>query len=72
MPLPPLYVEGLAQHAARGLDRLNVYKLGLVEALLKDALRRMRREEDPEEVAAVVRTALEVTMWELPPPWRGA
>jgi hypothetical protein len=70
MSLPPLYVEGLTQRAQRGLLELDVYKLGLIEALLKETLRQIDREASPEDIRAQVRTALDVTLWELPPPWR--
>ena len=70
MGLPPLYTEGLLQHARRGLLRLCEYKLGTVEALLKQALRRLDSEEPPEAVRESLRTALDVVLWEMPPPWR--
>lgn len=71
MGLPPLYNEGLLQHARRGLLQLHEYKLGMVEALLKDALRRLDSEDDPPEgVRDDIRTALDVILWEMPPPWR--
>ena len=70
MALPPLYVEGLTQKARRGLLDLHVYKLGLVEALLKETLRELEGDARPDVVADNVRTALDVTLWELRPPWR--
>jgi hypothetical protein len=68
--LPPLYVEGLTQKARRGLLDLQIYKLGLVEALLKQTLRELEGDARQDVVADNVRTALEVTLWELRPPWR--
>ncbi len=70
MPLPPLYVEGLTQKARRGLLDLQIYKLGLVEALLKETLRELEGDARPEVVTGNVRTALDVVLWELRPPWR--
>ncbi len=70
VPLPPLYVEGLTQKARRGLLELQIYKLGLVEALLKETLRELDGDARPDVVADKVRTALDVTLWELRPPWR--
>lgn len=70
MGLPPLYTEGLLQHARRGLLRLCEYKLGLVEALLKDALRQLDSDGAPESIRHDLRTALDVVLWEMPPPWR--
>lgn len=70
MGLPPLYTEGLLQHARRGLLRLCEYKLGLVEALLKDALRQLDADGAPESIRHDLRTALDVVLWEMPPPWR--
>jgi hypothetical protein len=72
MTLPALYVEGLSQRALLGQDQLNAYKLGLIEAILKEA-----RGLDAAEGAALraaVEVALEVVRWEprhLPPPDRG-
>ncbi len=63
MTLPPLYLEGLTQRALRGQEQLHVYKLGLVEAILKEALR-----ADEAQGAAAIRpaaqTALDVLRWE--------
>ena len=70
MPLPPLYVEGLTQKARRGLLDLQTYKLGLVEALLKQTLRELDGDARPDVVTENLRTALDVTRWELRPPWR--
>ncbi len=70
MALPPLYTEGLLQHARRGLVQLQDYKLGIVEALLKDALRRLDSDGPADAVRDDVRTALNVVLWEMPPPWR--
>ena len=70
VPLPPLYVEGLTQKARRGLLELQSYKLGLVEALLKETLRELEGDARPDVVADHARTALDVTLWELRPPWR--
>ncbi len=70
VPLPPLYVEGLTQKAQRGLIELQEYKLGLVEALLKQTLRELEGDAQLDVVAASLRTALDVTLWELRPPWR--
>lgn len=70
MSLPPLYLEGLKQSAVRGRARLDAYKLGIVEAVLKQA-----RGAGGDEAALVMRraveTALEVVRWEPrpdPPP----
>lgn len=80
MALPPLYSEGLLQHARRGLVQLQDYKLGIVEALLKDVLRRLDSGAEADAVGEArrvadavredVRTALDVVLWEMPPPWR--
>lgn len=64
MSLPALYLEGLAQRALLGAAELNAYKVGLVEAVLKDALRTARAGDPGEAVEAGVRTAIEVTRWE--------
>ena len=66
MTLPDLYQVGLAQRSMGGEAHLNIYKLGLIEAILKEGL----RAEDPEgEVLRVkAREALDVAMWEPRPP----
>ena len=69
--LPPLYSEGLHQHARQGFLELCVYKLGLIEAILKDAIRRVES-EDPDVVKAKLRDAVAVAQWELRPPRRTA
>jgi len=69
--LPPLYAEGLRQHSRRGLLDLCVYKLGLIEAILKDTIRTMDA-EDAEVVKAKLRDAVAVAQWELRPPRRSA
>ncbi len=67
MPLPPLYVEGLMQHALRGHPALVTYKLGLIEALLKDTLRRVDDADETDDVVRVnLRTALDVARWDPP------
>ena len=70
VPLPPLYVEGLSQKARQGLVQLQDYKLGLLEALLKETLRELEGDARLDVLATNVRTALDVTLWELRPPWR--
>jgi hypothetical protein len=67
MTIPPLYAEGLAQHALRGAEQLHGYKLGLIEAILKQALRD-EGAEDPEAMRAAMRTAIDVAQWEMRPP----
>jgi len=69
--LPPLYSEGLNQHARQGFLELCVYKLGLIEAILKETVRRLDS-EDPEVVKARLRDAVAVAQWELRPPRRSA
>ena len=69
MSLPPLYAEGLRQHARQGFEKLSVYKLGLIEAILRDILRTMDS-TGPDAAKAKIRNALEVAQWELAPPWR--
>jgi hypothetical protein len=66
--LPELYLEGLTQRALRGREPLNVYKLGLIEAILKEAL----ADDDPDcpTVRLAVKTALSVARWEMPAPRR--
>ncbi|HSH60243.1 MAG TPA: hypothetical protein VK988_11500 [Acidimicrobiales bacterium] len=67
MTLRPLYLEGLTQRALRGQDQLGVYKLGLIEAILKEAL----RSDQGQDVAALrsaVQDAVEVAQWEMRAP----
>lgn len=64
MSLPALYLEGLAQRALLGAAELNAYKVGLVEAVLKDALRIARAGDAGEAVEAGALTAIEVARWE--------
>jgi hypothetical protein len=65
MALPDLYLEGLMQRALLGEDRLNAYKLGLIQAILKAALG-----ADDADAAEALRSdlklALEVARWETP------
>ncbi|MFN2608936.1 MAG: hypothetical protein ABR511_13780 [Acidimicrobiales bacterium] len=70
MSLPPLYVEGLMQRGGGGLLELDTYKLGLVEALLKQALRQLDDEAPADRLHDTLRAALDVTLWEAPDPWR--
>ena len=67
MTLPTLYVEGLRQRALLGQGPLNVYKLGLIEAILKETLRG-GEDQAPETLRAAIQTALDVARWELRPP----
>jgi hypothetical protein len=67
MTLPKLYLEGLTQRALRGQDQLNTYKLGLIEAILKDALR-TSDEDNWVEMRSAAQTALDVARWEMRPP----
>ena len=69
MTLPKLYLEGLTQRALRGQEQLNVYKLGLIEAILKDALRG-EEGRDSATVRSAMQTALDVARWEMRPPRR--
>ncbi|HEV2809249.1 MAG TPA: hypothetical protein VGV93_02480 [Acidimicrobiales bacterium] len=71
MSLPALYVEGLMQRSAHGSTELNAYKLGLIEALLKETLRGSVT-TCGEAVQAGLRTALEVARWEPPSGRRAA
>lgn len=66
MTLPPLYLEGLSQRALLGQAQLNVYKLGLIEAILKEAVR-SDQEQDPATIRSAIRTAVEVAQWEMRP-----
>ncbi len=56
------------QHVLRGHPALVSYKLGLIEALLKDTLRQV--DDVGEEALGLVRsnlrTALDVALWEPP------
>ncbi len=70
MTLPTLYLEGLMQRSVLGSAELNAYKLGLIEALLKDTLRRAGRMDDGDQLQANLRTAIEVARWEPPGPPR--
>lgn len=72
MPLPALYLEGLMQRSLHGSAELNTYKLGLIEALLKDALRRADTIDGGDMVKASLRTAVEVARWEPPSAGRPA
>ena len=67
MPLPELYLEGLTQRALCGQDQLNIYKLGLIEAILKEALRADDEEEHLATIRSAVQTALDVARWDMPP-----
>jgi hypothetical protein len=64
MTLPALYLQGLTQSAVGGPERLGSYKLGLIEAVLKDALR--SDEDDGAAIRSPAQTALEVARWEPP------
>ncbi len=64
MALPTLYLEGLTQRALRGQDQLNVYKLGLIESILKETIR-ASDEQDPGRMRSAIQTALEVARWEV-------
>ncbi len=71
MSLPPLYVEGLTQHALRGHSALVAYKLGLIEALLKETLRQLDAgdeagDEADDAVRSNLRAALDVALWDPP------
>ena len=66
MTLPPLYLEGLTQRALRGQEQLNVYKLGLIEAILKETLR-SDQGQDVATIRSAIQTALEVARWEMRP-----
>ena len=54
------------QHALRGAPALDHYKLGMVEALIKQTLRLIDDEEEIDVVRASLRTALDVAVWEPP------
>jgi hypothetical protein len=67
MSLPALYLEGLMQRSLRGRAELDAYKLGLIEAVLKEPLRADGRAGGPgQAVDAAVRTAIEVARWDPP------
>jgi hypothetical protein len=66
MAIPELYLEGLTQRALRGQEQLNTYKLGLVEAILKETLR-AGEEQDVGTIRTALQTALDVARWELRP-----
>ena len=66
MTLPPLYLEGLTQRALLGQGQLNAYKLGLIEAILKEALR-AEKDDDVATAHSAMRTAVEVAQWEMRP-----
>ena len=72
MSLPALYEEGLMQRSVRGRTELNAYKLGLIEAVLKETLRGGATTGGGEAVQAGLRTALEVARWEPPSGRRAA
>ncbi|HEV2069967.1 MAG TPA: hypothetical protein VGR26_09250 [Acidimicrobiales bacterium] len=72
MSLPALYEEGLMQRSVLGSTALNAYKLGLIEALLKETLRVAATADGGEAVPAGLRTALEVARWEPPSGRRAA
>ena len=59
------------QRSAHGRTELNAYKLGLIEALLKEALRGSVT-PGGEAVQAGIRTALDVARWEPPTGERAA
>ncbi len=65
MPLPDLYLEGLSQRALLGEVALNAYKLGLMEAILKEALS-VEEADEGHALRARMRTALDVARWEPP------
>ncbi len=54
------------QHALRDAPALDRYKLGMVEALIKQTLRLINDDESIEVVRANLRTALDVAVWEPP------
>ena len=66
MTLPPLYLEGLTQRALRGQEQLNVYKLGLIEAILKETLR-SDQGQDVTTLRSAIQAAIEVARWEMRP-----
>ncbi len=64
MTLPPLYLEGLTRRALLGQEQLNVYKLGLIEAILKEALR-SEHGHDVSTIRSAIHTAVDVARWEM-------
>jgi hypothetical protein len=66
MALPPLYVQNLTLNARRDVPALNAYKVGLIEAILKDTLRMLDEDRPIDDVRASVRTALDVAVWTPP------
>ena len=66
MTLPDLYREGLTQRSLGGEAHLNAYKLGLIEAILKEGLR--AEDAEGEVLRAKAREALDVALWEPRPP----
>ncbi|HVE45636.1 MAG TPA: hypothetical protein VNA57_02655 [Acidimicrobiales bacterium] len=62
--LPSLYLEGLKQRALLGQEQVTVYKLGLIEAILRDTLRGSSEEEP--ELRTAMEAAIEVARWEMP------
>lgn len=65
MPLPSLYEQNLVLNSGDRLS-LNTYKLGLIEALLKESIKVLDREPGPPGVQERLRTALDVALWEPP------
>ena len=65
MALPPLYLQNLILNARRDVPALNTYKVGLMEAILREALRQLDRNE-AEAARSSVQTALDVARWEPP------
>jgi hypothetical protein len=63
--LPPLYLEGLTQRALRGPEHLNLYKLGLIEAILKEGLRASGGDHSG-TLRSAMQAALDVALWEAP------
>ncbi len=65
MSVPLLYLEGLMQRALLGDAALNAYKLGIIEAVLKEALA-AGGPADTDALRDGARTALDVARWEMP------
>ncbi len=63
MTLPPLYEQNLILYSG-DRSRLNSYKVGLMEHILKETLRMMESGESSDAVRASVSTAVEVAVWE--------